>query len=574
MISKHSLARWLPFLNWPKPTLPLLRGEFWAGLTVGLMLLPQGVAYAALAGMPLITGIYASIIPAAIAVIFSPSPRLGVGPTALSALLIGASLTGMAEPGSAQWVALAAWMAILAGLVQWSLGAVRAGWLLNLVTSPVLAGFTQAAALLILASQLPALLGMRANWSTVWHSPSIHLFSLQSIAYGLISMALLMLAKKWRPAFPSAIFIIGLSGLISWMTDFADAGGAVIGHLPAGLPSLQWPGMLSWEQFGALIMPVLVISLVSFLETASSAQVEHQQAGTRWNENQDLIAQGLSKIGAGLFGSFATSASFSRSAVNLLAGAKTGYANIFSILLVVVVVLWFIPWLYHVPQAALAAIVITAVLNLVRPSAILKLFKISKVEASISATTLVLTILTAPRMYWGVFAGILLSQAYYLYQHLHPRIVEVGQHPDGSLRSLKLWQLSPLSPDIVTLRMDADLDFATANALERYAADALQKAPQAKDLALLMQSINNIDITGVETFARLERMVARRGGHLHVIGLKLPAQQRLERADLLHKPGSPMRLYRTDTEFLQSLNQFATERPEIGSTDRPTATDR
>ena len=229
----HSLARWLPFLNWPKPTASLLRGEFWAGLTVGLMLLPQGVAYAALAGMPLITGIYASIIPAAVAILFSPSPRLGVGPTALSALLIGASLTGMAEPGSAQWVVLAAWMAILSGLVQAVLGMVRAGWLLNLVTSPVLAGFTQAAAVLILASQLPTLLGMRADWATVWHSPSIYLFDWHSIAYGLASMALLMLAKKWRPAFPSAIFIIALTGIISWATGFADSGGAVVGHLPA-----------------------------------------------------------------------------------------------------------------------------------------------------------------------------------------------------------------------------------------------------------------------------------------------------------------------------------------------------
>jgi SulP family sulfate permease len=319
-----SLARWFPFLSWPKPTAALLRGEFWAGLTVGLMLLPQGVAYAALAGMPLITGIYASIVPAAVAILFSPSPRLGVGPTALSALLIGASLMGLAEPGSAHWVALAAWMAILSGLVQFILGMVRAGWLLNLVTVPVLTGFTQAAALLILASQLPTLLGLRGTWSTLWHSPSIYLFDWHAVAYGLASIALLVLAKKWRPAFPSAIFIIAITGLTSWATDFADAGGAVVGHLPAGLPHLQWPELLSWEEFGDLVMPVLVISLVSFLETASSAQVEHQQAGTRWNENQDLVAQGLSKVSAGLFGSFATSASFSRSAVNLLAGAKTG----------------------------------------------------------------------------------------------------------------------------------------------------------------------------------------------------------------------------------------------------------
>ncbi|MEG0558148.1 MAG: SulP family inorganic anion transporter [Comamonas sp.] len=545
----QSLARWFPFLTWPKPTLTLLRGELWAGITVGLMLLPQGVAYAALAGMPLITGIYASIIPAAIAILFSPSPRLGVGPTALSALLIGASLTGMAEPGSAHWVALAAWMAILAGLLQWALGMVKAGWLLNLVTSPVLTGFTQAAALLILASQLPTLLGLRSSWSAVFNSPSIYLFDWQSIAYGVISMAGLMLAKKWRPAFPSTIVIIALTGLASWASGFADGGGAVVGYLPSGLPHFQWPGMLSWEEFGGLVMPVLVISLVSFLETASSAQVEHQQAGTRWNENQDLIAQGLSKISAGLFGSFATSASFSRSAVNMLAGAKTGYANVLSILLVIAVVLWFIPWLYHVPQAALAAIVITAVLNLIKPKAIIQLFRVSRVEGSISVATLALTILTAPRMYWGVFAGIVLSLGYFLYQRLHPRIIEVGLHSDGSLRSRQLWQLPPLAPHLIALRMDADLDFAAVSALESRASDIWQQNPEAQHLALLAQSINNIDITGVETFARLQLLVAKRGGILHVVGLKLPAEQRLERADILNS--SPhLRTYRTDAEFL------------------------
>ena len=153
-MSLNTLSRWLPFLNWPRPEPALLKGEFWAGMTVGLMLVPQGVAYAALAGMPLVTGIYASLVPALVAVLFSASTRLGVGPTALTSLLIGASLTGLAEPGSAQWVAMAAWMAILSGLLQLVMGLARFGWLLNLVTSPVLSGFTQAAALLILSSQL------------------------------------------------------------------------------------------------------------------------------------------------------------------------------------------------------------------------------------------------------------------------------------------------------------------------------------------------------------------------------------------------------------------------------------
>ena len=548
------IYRIFPFLTWPRPTLQLLRGEFAAGMTVGLMLLPQGVAYAHLAGMPLITGIYASIIPAAVAILFSPSPRLGVGPTALSALLIGASLTGMAAPGSSEWVMLAAWMAILSGLVQLSLGLVRAGWLLNLVTSPVLAGFTQAAALLILASQLPSLLGMTSDWATVWHNPSLALFDWRSILFGLASIGLLVAAKKWRPAFPSAIFVIGLTGLISWATGFADKSGAVVGHLPSGLPHFSWPGMLGWDQFGLLVMPVLVISLVSALETASSAQVEHQQAGTRWDSSQELVAQGLSKMSAGLFGSFTTSASFSRSAVNLLAGAKTGYSNVFSILLVVVVVLWFIPALYHVPQAALAAIVMTAVSNLVKPRAIIHLFKISRIEGAIAVTTFVITILTAPRIYWGVLAGILLSSCYFLYNRLHPRIVEIGLHPDGSLRDRHLWQLPPLAPDTLVLRMDSELDFASAAALEARAATDWAQHPAYKQLALLAQPMNQIDITGVEAFARLERMAAKRGGLLHIVGMKLPVEQRLKRAGLL-QDNPRLRLYRTDADFLQAMAQ-------------------
>ncbi len=556
------MYRLFPFLSWPRPTRQLLQGEFMAGMTVGLMLLPQGVAYAHLASMPLITGIYASIIPAAVAILFSPSPRLGVGPTALSALLIGASLTGMAEPGSAQWVVLAAWMAILSGLVQFSLGLVRAGWLLNLVTSPVLAGFTQAAALLILASQLPSLLGMKSDWATVWDNPSLGLFDWRSIVFGLASIAALVVAKKWRPAFPSAILVIGITGLISWLAGFADKSGAVVGHLPSGLPHFVWPGMLGWDEFGLLVMPVLVISLVSALETASSAQVEHQQAGTRWDSSQELVAQGLSKISAGLFGSFATSASFSRSAVNLLAGAKTGYANVFSILLVVVVVLWFIPALYHVPQAALAAIVMTAVSNLVKPRAILHLFKISRIEGAIAVATFAITILTAPRIYWGVLAGILLSSCYFLYNRLHPRIIEVGLHPDGSLRDRHLWQLPLIAPDALVLRMDSELDFASAAALETRAATDWAQHPQYQQLVLLAQPMNQIDITGVEAFARLERLAAQRGGLLHIVGMKLPVEQRLKRAGLLqNNPG--LRLYRTDAEFLAAMAAAGTTQNSI-----------
>ena len=546
------LRRYFPFLAWPRPTGHLLRGEFWAGMTVGLMLVPQGVAYAALAGMPLVTGIYASLVPALVAVLWSSSTRLGVGPTALTSLLIGASLTGMAEPGSAQWVALAAWMALLSGLLQLVLGVVRFGWLLNLVTSPVLGGFTQAAALLILTSQLPALLGLRTNWHALAVSPSLQHFDFTALAFGLGSWAFLVLAKRWRSGFPAAIVLIALAAFVSWAMGYADAQGAVIGHLPSGLPSAYWPGWLSWDELGALVMPVLVVTLVSFLETASSAKVEHQQGGTRWNENQDLIAHGLAKMSSGLCGSFATSASFSRSAINLYAGAKTGWATLFALLLVLATLLWLTPALYHVPQSVLAAVVVAAVTNLVKPRTMLQLWRIARVETIISLATFALTLATAPRLYWGVLAGILMNLSHFLYQRLHPRIIEVGLHQDGSLRDRHLWQLPPLAPQVLALRMDAELDFASASALERRVADELASRPEIRHLCLFAQSINRIDVTGVEAFMRLRALLQSHSGMLHVAGIKLPVQGRLERAGaLVHGPNFVT--YRTDAEAVAAL---------------------
>ena len=202
-----SLQRHLPFLRWPRPTRELLTNELWAGVTVGLLLVPQGVAYASVAGMPLITGIYASLLPALVAVLFSSSSRLGVGPTALSSLLIGASLAGLAPPGSAQWVTLAVWLSLLSGLFQILLGLGRFGWLLNLVSSPVMNGFTQAAAWLIVASQLPALVGASGDFSLLVQHPYVYG---EALVYGLVAIALLLGAKRWYPRFPAAIAIVTL----------------------------------------------------------------------------------------------------------------------------------------------------------------------------------------------------------------------------------------------------------------------------------------------------------------------------------------------------------------------------
>lgn len=550
ILSREQLKRWLPFLSWPRPDRALLINEASAGVTVALMVIPQGVAYAALAGMPLVTGIYAALFPALIAVLFSSSARLSVGPTALTSVLVGASLAPLAVPGSDEWVALAVWLTLLSGLMQVLLGAGRFGWLLRLVNSPVLMGFTQGAAVLITLSQLPALLGFTGRtYAQLLQGPPPDYYA---IAFGLGGMAMLWLGKRFTPKLPTTMALVAISAAISYAIGYALRGGAVIGALPSGLPSLYIPQLVPGVGLGALLLPAFLITLVSFLETASSAKVDNARAGTLWNENQDLIGQGLAKISSGLTGSFPTSSSFSRSAITLYAGAQSQWATLFSVAVVAAALLWAMPLLYNVPQAVLASVVVTATLGLLKPRAFVALWKVSRIEAAISLGTFALTIASAPQIYWGVLGGLLAALAHYMYRHLHPRIIEVGLHPDGSLRDRHLWQLPLLAPKLYALRMDAELDFASASTLERAINTAVAQRPGLTDVCLFAQPINRVDITGAEVFGSIRRALENKGVRLHISGLKLPAQQVLDSAGLL-SPGPLLLSYRTDAEALAAL---------------------
>jgi sulfate permease, SulP family len=551
----RKLSRWLPFLDWPRPGAALLRCEIVASLTVAIVMIPQSVAYAGLAGMPLVTGLYAAFLPSLAAVLFSSSTRLSVGPSALTSVLVGASLIGLAEPGSGQWVALAVWLALLSGMIQLGLGAVRAAWVLNLVSSPVLAGFTQAAALLIMASQLPALIGLQGPLSSLWQVAQL---DLAALGYGVVSLLLFILSKRFTPRLPTVLLVIGAAGALSHWSGYA-AHGAVIGGLPAGLPAPYWPGLPGWELLAALVAPALVIALVSSLEMAASAKIESQRDGKRWDAGQDLIGQGVGKLASAFSGSFPTSASFSRSAITLFAGARTGWATVSVAGVVLLVLLFLTPALYPVPRAVLAAVVVTAVAGLFKPGTLLRLWRIDRIEALTALVTFGVTLVTAPKIYWGVLAGVVMGLAHFLYLRLHPRIIEVGLHPDGSLRDRHLWRLPPLAPNLYAVRMDAELDFASASALERAVVEHLAAHPQVQHLCLFAYPINRVDATGVEVFAQLRRLLEDRGIRLHISGLKLPVERVLRKAGVLDD--SPrLCMYRIDAEALLALARLG-ERP-------------
>ena len=538
------LQAWLPFLKWPRLSPEGFRNEWFAGFSVALLMVPQSVAYAALAGMPLVTGLYAALLPAVVGVLWGGSTRLSIGPSALTCVLISASLAGMAQPGSALWVELAIWLALLAGTLQLLMGLLRYGWLLNLISSPVMMGFTQAAGLLVMASQLPAISGWQPGGN----------IQASDLAFGLGSLAALFAAKKWLPKWPSIMLVVAATAGISYAMGFAQQGGAVIGALPASLPTLSLPSLLPWSELGLLLGPALLIALVSFLEAASSAKTENQKEGTLWQENQDLIGQGMAKITSALCGSFATSTSFSRSAISLASGAKTGWAAIATASFVLLAV-YASPALFHVPRAVLAAIVILAVSSLIQPKAFVKLWQISRIEASTAGLTFAITLLSTPRIYWGVLAGVLIGLSHFLHTRLHPRIIEVGLHEDGSLRDRHLWQLPPLAQNVFALRMDAELDFAAASSFEKYMTEKLRDLPGIQHVCLFAQPINRIDATGVETLQQLRKQLSQRHIQLHISGIKLPVENTLRKAGELEGHDG-VRLYRTDTEAIVALRDL------------------
>ena len=563
MQNSAKFHKFFPFLTWPRLTLPLLKGELSAGVTVGLMIIPQAVAYAAVAGMPLVTGIYAALLPALVAAMWSSSSRLSVGPTALTALMVGSALTGLAQPGSADWVNLAVWLALLTGLTQLLLGFARFGWLLNIISAPVLMGFTQAAALLILTSQLPAMLGVKGHfydmvtqlWTQLSHQQT-PLFQYTAAVFGIASLVFLLLAKRLVPRLPAVVLLMLAASFISYSTGFESNGGAVVGALPAGLPSFYVPSMLSIDTFGQLLLPVMVITLVSFIETASSAKVESQQGGQQWNQNQDLIGQGLAKIASGLSGAFPTSSSFSRSALNLYAGAKTAWANVVGVLVVMLALLFLTPVLHHVPQSVLAAVVVAAIYSLIAPKNFVRLWQVSKMETVSALATFIVTALSAPRLYWGIITGLLMGLGHFLYLRLHPRIIEVGLHSDGSLRDRHLWHLPALGHNLYALRMDAELDFASASEFERAIQAHLTTHPNTQSVCLFAQPINRIDATGLEVFSQVRRMLLERGITLHISGIKLPVERILIAANELPSQGEEwplLRMYRTDAEAVAAF---------------------
>lgn len=552
------LARFFPFLRWPRFTAHTFKDDVIAGITVSLVAIPQSLAYAQLAGVPPYYGLYAALIPTMVGVLFGSSAILSTGPVAMTSLLTAASLAPLAKLGSEQFYAYAILLALLSGLFQIGFGLARMGVLLNFLSHPVLMGFINAAALIIAISQFPALLGISAKQSEhllvdTWHV-LIHLDSLhtESLVFGLAAFAMLYLFKRFAPKLPGVLITVGLLTWASYATGFSEHGGRVVGNVPAGMPSLTLP-VFDWPAIRNLLPAAFVVALISFMEAMSSCKVIANKTRTRWDENQELIGQGLAKIAAAFCQSMPVSGSFSRSALNLASHARTGMSSIVSAAVVFVTLVFFTDALYHLPKPVLAAMIMMAVVNLVNVKAIQHAWLAGKDDGIAAIATFFTTLAFAPNIQDGILTGIILSLVLYLYRRMRPRIIVApGLHHDGTLRDAERFKLPRLHPQIGALRFDSSLLFFNVAYFEDAVLKLVRENPDVKFILVGSGGINHLDGSGVEMIFNLARQLRESGITLVFSSLKMQVMEVMERTGLTGEIGE-QNIYGGDQAAVEGL---------------------
>lgn len=558
-----ALARWFPILDWgQRYNRSLLTADGVAAVVVTLMLIPQSLAYALLAGLPAQAGLYASMAPLVLYALMGSSGTLAVGPAAVTSLMTAASVGAVAAQGSVAYAEAALMLALLSGAIMLVMGAARLGFLANFLSHPVIAGFVSASGLLIAASQLKHLLGVPMQGDNLlqllpqlWHNlPSLHG---PTSAMGLGALALLLLVRReLKPglkrlgvsagaadlaakAAPVAVLLLSIA--VSAALLLAEQGVRVVGAVPQGLPPLTLPGGLpggapggwatQWTLAKALLVPALLISLVGFVESVSVGQSLAAKRRERIDPDAELRALGLSNLGAGLSGGFPVTGGFSRSVVNFDAGARTPAAGIYTAVGLALAALFLTPWLFHLPQATLAATIMVAVLTLVDVGVFARTWRYAKADFTALLLTFVLTLAVGVEA--GLIAGVSASVLLLLYRTSRPHIAVVGQVP-GTEHYRNVQRHAVLEqPGILGLRIDESLYFANARFLEDTLAAQVAMRPGLRHVVLQCSAVNDIDASALESLETINTRLQASGVQLHLSEVKGPVLDRLQRSHWL-----------------------------------------
>ncbi|HEY9150620.1 MAG TPA: sulfate permease [Gammaproteobacteria bacterium] len=555
-------SRFVPFLEWlgELRDTGTLRADLLAGITVALVLVPQSMAYAQLAGLPPYVGLYASLIPVIIASFLGSSRQLATGPVAVVSLMTAAALQPIASANPEGYLVYAALLAIMVGGFQLMLGLFRLGVLVDFLSHPVVVGFTNGAAIIIATSQLSKIFGVSAersehHYETVWlvlveASQNTHLLTL---IMGIVALAIMILLKKYAPKVPGVLTAVVVTTLASWLLGFQAAGGAVVGVVPSGLPGLSIPEF-NWTVTGQLLASAVTIALIGFMEAIAIAKAMAGQTRQRLDTNQELVGQGMANITAGLFQAYPVSGSFSRSAVNFSAGARTGFAAVVTGAVVAITLLFLTPLLYHLPQATLAAVIMMAVVNLVKIAPIRHAMKIQPHDGWVAIITFVLTLVVAPHLDQAIIVGVLLSLGLYLYRTMRPRFVELSLHEDGTLRAASLYNL-PTDQVMSIMRFDGSLYFANSGYFETRILSHVAGKERLRYLIIDCEGINEIDASGMEMIEGLTHRLDTGGVTLMFARAKKQVLDIFRESGFMEHLGMDY-FFRTRTEAINAVRRL------------------
>lgn len=538
------LKRFFPILDWlPKYNKTQLQGDLSAGLTVGVMLIPQGMAYSMLAGLPPIHGLYAVTIPLFLYAIMGTSRQLAVGPVAMVSLLTAAGIGALQPATPAIYLMYALTAALMVGVLQAAMGLFRLGFLVNFLSHPVISGFTSAAAIIIGLSQLKHLLRIDLPKSEHIQEMMLALAKnignthLLTIGIGIVAILIIKYGKKLHASLPTALIAVVLGILAVWGLNLTNYGVKIVGEVPSGLPSLSSPSFdpSVWK---SLISVALTISLVGFMESFAVAKaIQAKHKNYQVDANQELLALGVANLGAAFFQGYPITGGFSRTAVNDQAGAKTGMASIFSAILIVLTLLFLTPLFYYLPNAVLAAVVIVAVLGLIDYKEAIHLWKEDRSDFWMLLATFIITLTMGIET--GIGIGVILSLGMVVYRSTRPHMAVLARVPGTEFyRNIERFNNLEQREDLLILRMDGPLYFANLN----YFKDNLtrlmnERGDKLKALLINAESISHVDSSAVHALKDWMRELQAQGIKVYFAGLIGPVRDVFSRTGLVELIG-------------------------------------
>ncbi|WP_299057766.1 SulP family inorganic anion transporter [uncultured Polaribacter sp.] len=535
-----NIKKIIPILDWlPTYNVSYFKGDLIGGITVGIVLIPQGIAYALIAGLPPIYGLYCALIPQVMYAIFGSSRQVAIGPVAMDSLIVATGVSTLALTGSDSYISIAILLALMVGSLQFLMGIFRLGFIVNFLSKPVITGFTSAIALIIGFNQFRNLFGVNFIQSEqiqyviedIWLQMASYNYHTTGI--GILSMLIIIIFRKINKKIPNALIVVilGIVTMRYFGSSFNDV--AIIREIPSGLPTFSIPEY-DTDLITELLPIAFTLVMVGYLETISIGKsLEAKQDEYRIRPNQELIALGISNIMGSFFKAYPSTSSFSRSAINQESGAKTGMAALISVVMVVITLLYLTPYFYYLPKTVLAAIIIVAVFGLVNFKEAAFLWKANHLDFWLMLSTFIATLSLGIK--FGIIVGVGLSLIVLIFRTSRPYVAELGKVPDSNFyRNKSRFEEVEIQNDILIFRFDAQIYYANSSYFrDKLDEMALVKGNDLKIIVVDAESINRVDSTGVEMLKERISFYKKKGVTFLFAGVKGPVRDDLFRSGIL-----------------------------------------